>query len=258
MRQRGVFRKKIAPPPAKSLLVIAMIMFVIIVTLSIWIIDKGIRPTLMEVAEVKTTEFATRAINAAVKFAENYEFEEIRTVTKNEEGDITSLGWNSSVVSKINRVATDRVEAFFRSMNRGEPPNYDDLDQEPENYSDKAKDLVQKDPTVVEIPLGQATDNTILANLGPKIPVNLELVGNVKTDVIDEIQEVGINGVLITLYVIVEADVQIVIPFTTDVTTVKTKIYIDKRLVMGVVPEFYGGDSNNPSISIPKDSLKDE
>src|SRR5699024_6264038 len=106
--------------------------------------------------------------------------------------------------------------------------------------------------------LGQATGNTMLANLGPKVPVNLELVGSVQTDIVDERGVLGINNVVVTLYVLVEADVQIIIPFTTEVTSVSTKIMIDKHLVMGGVPEFYGGDSDGPSISIPKEDLQDD
>lgn len=55
----------------------------------------------------------------------------------------------------------------------------------------------------------------------------------------------------------VKADVQIVIPFTTDVTTVKTKIYIDSGALMGDIPEFYGGgNGENPSISVPKEDIQ--
>jgi len=237
---------------------ISFVIVCILVFLSIWIIDKGIKPTLIEIADRKTTEFATRAINSAVKFAEEYSFESIANLTKDDSGKISMVGYDQTVVNKINRAATDRVEEFFHSMNRGEPPDYEDPLDEPEVYGDTVDELVDRDPTVVEIPIGQATGNTVLANLGPKIPVNLELVGSVQTDIIEEREEVGINGVVITLYVFVEADVQIVIPFSTELKNVSTKIMIDKHLVMGEVPEFYGGSGNNPSISVPKKDLQDD
>ncbi|WP_099159999.1 sporulation protein YunB [Virgibacillus ndiopensis] len=258
VRKRTFFRKKGSPPPVKNILVITVILFVVMILISIQIINKGIKPTLMEIAKVKTTEFATRGINAAVKFAENYRFDDVMEMTKDNEGNFSTINFNSSVVSKINRVATDRVEAFFRSMNRGEPPNYDDLDQAPIEYSETAEDLPEKDPTVVEIPIGQATGNTILANLGPKIPVNLELVGNVRTDVILDDKPIGISGSWYELYIIVEVDVQIVIPFTTDIEKVSTKIYIDSGGFMRDVPDYYGGGNNGPDIAVPEEDLKDE
>lgn len=234
----------------------SFILVCILVILSIWIIDKGIKPTLMEIADRKTTEFATRAINSAVKFAEEYAFSDIANLTMDNNGGVSMLGWDQSVVNKINRAATDRVEEFFHSMNRGEPPDYEDPLDEPEVYGDTVDELVERDPTVVEIPIGQATGNSVLANLGPKVPINLELIGSVQTDIIEEREEVGINGVLITLYVLVEADVQIVIPFSTELKNVSTKIMIDKHLVMGDVPDFYGGGSNSPPIAVPKEDLQ--
>ncbi|WP_253286785.1 sporulation protein YunB [Virgibacillus sp. MSJ-26] len=258
MIQRFFNRRRRSPPQARTILMISFVIVCILVFLSIWIIDKGIKPTLMEIADRKTTEFATRAINSAVKFAEEYSFESIANLTKDDSGKISMVGYDQTVVNKINRAATDRVEEFFHSMNRGEPPDYEDPLDEPEVYGDTVDELVDRDPTVVEIPIGQATGNTVLANLGPKIPVNLELVGSVQTDIIEEREEVGINGVVITLYVFVEADVQIVIPFSTELKNVSTKIMIDKHLVMGEVPEFYGGSGNNPSISVPKKDLQDD
>lgn len=219
---------------------------------SILIIDKGIKPTLMLIAEQKTTEFATRAINAAVKFAEAYNFEDLITMTTNNNGDVTTYGWNSAVVSHINRVSTDRVEEFFKSMNTGLPlPG-----ESTAGYS--ADELIKEDATVVEIPIGQALGSTLLANLGPKIPVNLELAGSVKTDVIREVEDIGINGALVTIYIIVEAEVQIIIPLRSEVKPVSSKIYIDSGVIMGAVPDYYGGPGNGPSIAIPKESFGSE
>lgn len=257
LRQRMGFRKNKTPPPGKNLLVITMIVFVLFVFLSIWIINKGITPTLMEIAERKTEEFATRAINSAVRFSEDYDFEDVAEINTDNEGNLTIYGWNSNIINEINRVSTDRVEEFFLKMNRGEPLTFDNPLEEPVDEDDEST-YVELDPTVVEVPIGQATGNTILANLGPTVPVNLDLVGSVKTDVIHEIEPFGINGALINLYLMVEADVQIVIPFITEVTEVSTRIHIDSGTILGDVPEFFGGESGDPSIAIPKDELQDE
>ncbi|MDY0393187.1 sporulation protein YunB [Virgibacillus halophilus] len=209
----------------------------------------------MEIATQKTREFATRAINSAVKFAENYTFDDIAHITKDENGNISGVGWDASVYNKINRAATDRVEEFFNSMNRGEPPNYEDPAGEEKIYGDSVNEVADRDPTVVEIPLGQVTGNSVLANLGPKVPVNLELVGSVQTDLEDDIKSYGINNVLISLYVYVEADVQIIVPFTSKTKKVSTKILIDKKYIVGGVPDYYGGNGNGPAITVPKKRL---
>ncbi|WP_217588656.1 sporulation protein YunB [Lentibacillus saliphilus] len=255
---RFQYRKPIkprrTPPPVKQIILITCIIFTLMVYGSIELIDKGIEPTLMDIATVKTEEFATRAINTAVRFAEDYEFEDVSTVSYDNEGNVATFNWNSAVISEINRVATDRVEEFFRSMNRGKVPSYEESLEDPPDFGDGAEDLAEKDMTVVEIPLGQATGNTILANLGPKIPVNLDFVGSVHTDVVRDSQPFGINGTFYSIYLIVEADVQVVIPFTTEVARVETRIDIDSGVIMGDIPDFYG-NGNDPSISVPKESI---
>ncbi|WP_156288512.1 sporulation protein YunB [Oceanobacillus salinisoli] len=259
MRPRKRFgRKKFASPSGKNIFLITLVVFVICVILSIGIVSKGITPAIIEISEIKTEEFATRAINMAVRFAEGYDFNDVLNITYDNEGNVAVYNWNQSVISEINRVATDRVEEFFLHMNRGDPISYDYSLHEPYDYSDGAEDRAAQDPTLIEVPLGEITGNAVLANLGPKIPINLELVGAVRTNIIRETEPLGINGSWVSLYVNVEADVQIIIPFITEQTTVQTEIYIDGGAIMGDVPEFYGGGSDGPSIAVPKEDFEEE
>ncbi|WP_084268729.1 sporulation protein YunB [Oceanobacillus damuensis] len=257
MRNRKRYRKKFASPPGNYLMMVTLIIFVGCLGLNIWIIDKRIEPVLMNIGETKTDEFATRAINSAVRFAAEYNYDEVLNITYDNEGHVATYGWNPAVVSEINRVATDRVEEFLLNVNRGDPITYDYSLHEPYEYEEGARGRAEQDPTLVEVPLGQVTGNTVLANLGPKIPINLELVGSVRTNIVREEEEFGINGTWVSLYVNVEADVQIVIPFTTEVKTVNTEIYIDGGAILGKVPDFYGGGGDGPSISVPKEDLQD-
>ncbi|MEN2467971.1 sporulation protein YunB [Ornithinibacillus sp. JPR2-1] len=241
----------------RFLLFLSFILVIVITYFSLEFVDHKITPTIVQIAERKTKEFATRGINSAVKFAEEYSFDDLAITDRNEAGYVSIIGYNPTVVNKIKRAATERVEEFFYSMNRGLPTQYSNPLGEPEVYGDTVEELVDRDPTVIEIPIGQATGNSILANLGPRIPVKLELIGNVETELIEEIQQLDINNVYVSLYVQVEAEVQIMIPFTTDVTKVSSRILIDKSLIMGKVPEFYGGSGGNPPIAVPIEDLED-
>jgi len=258
MLKPNFFKRNRTPPPVSTILMITFILFLGMIVSSIIFINDGIKPAIMEIAERKTTEFATRGINAAVRFSEDYDFDDIVNVSLNEQGYVSTWSLDSAMVGEINRVSTDRVEEFFRLMNEGRAPGDDEMNLSSGEYGDTPEDIHEKDPTIVEIPIGMATGNTVLANLGPKIPVNLEFVGNVKTDVITKKEDVGINGTLITVYVLVEAEVQVIIPFSTSVKPVSTKIYVAKSVIMGDVPNFYGGDSGGPSIAVPKDSVDDD
>ncbi|MBM7600674.1 sporulation protein YunB [Virgibacillus halotolerans] len=255
LRRRMGIKKARTPPPRKQILLITFVLFIICVFLSIWVVSQKIDPILMDIANAKRKEFATRAINQAVLYAETYDFDDMTTMDTS--GDVTIVGWNGSVVNKINRVTTDRIEEFFKYMNQGVSP--EQLESKMDlDYGDTTDELVVDDPTLVEIPLGEALGSSLLANLGPKIPINFEIIGSVDTQVKHEIEEYGINNSLVKLYIYTSADVQVIIPNVTKVETVTGQVYLDSRVIMGGVPEFYGGNGNGPSISVPKQDLQDD
>lgn len=250
------FRQRRRPPHLKNVLLMTTLLFIVLVFVSLWIIDKRIKPPLMNIAEQKTIEFATRTINSAVKSTENMTFDDLVDIQVDNSGNVATLGWNSAAVNRALRTATDRAEYFLYGMNKGEQIDVDDPDLKPIEFGDSVGDLAAKDPTVVEIPLGQATGNTILANLGPKIPVHFEIVGSLRSDVVHEVKEFGVNAALIEIYIPVQVNIQIVIPFSTETADVSTRVFIDSRVIMGDVPEFYnqGVTGDGPSIAVPRSS----
>lgn len=253
MRRKRYGSQPGAPPTRKAFL-LTIIIFTVCVLLSIVVIDRGIKPILMEIAKEKTNEFATRAINRAVRFTEEYDFMDIANIVYDNNGKVAAYSVAPGAISEITRNATQRIEDYFHRLNRGEPIFHDE--DEMFEYTDGVEERLFEDPTLVEIPLGQVTGNTVLANLGPRIPINLEVIGTVRTNITREQTEFGINGVWISFYLNVEADVQVIIPFTSEVTTVTAQIYIDGGALMGEVPDFYGG--SDPSIAVPREDIQDD
>lgn len=242
----------------RTLLLMTSILFITITFFSLWLIDREIKPVLMEIAELKTIEFATRTINSAVKSTEDISFDDLIEIEYDANGNVATLGWNAEAVNRALRYATERAEYFLYGMNKGEQIDLDDPNLEPIEFGDSVGDLAAKDPTVVEIPLGQATGNTVLANLGPKIPVHFEIVGSLRSDVTHEVKEFGVNAALFEIYIPVTVNIQIVIPFSTLTREVSTRVFIDSRVIMGDVPEFYNaGDSTGTSVSFPKKNKRD-
>lgn len=99
MRRRPlVFKRK--PLERRHVLLFTTILFIIIILLSFWLIDRGIRPALMNIAELKTIEFATRTINSAVKSTEHISFDDLIDIQYDQNGNVSTLGWNSDVFGK--------------------------------------------------------------------------------------------------------------------------------------------------------------
>src|SRR5699024_6950753 len=112
-------------------------LFFLIIFLSMWLIDKGIKPTLMDIAEEKTTEFATRTINSAVQSTENISFDDLVDISYDEKGNVSVLGWNSEAMNRALRIATERAEYFLYGMNKGETLDVDDPDLNPVERSEE-------------------------------------------------------------------------------------------------------------------------
>lgn len=253
MYRRPRFRRK-APLTIGQILLLTLIFFIVIILLSLWLIDQRIRPVLMDIAELKTIEFATRTINTAVKTTENMNFDELVYIEYDNNGNVSTLGWNSEAVNWALRTATERAEFYLYGLNREDELFIDDPDFDHIIFDDSVEDIAAKDPTVVEIPLGQATGNALLANLGPKIPVHFEIVGSLQSDVMHDIKEFGVNAALVEIYIPITVNMQIIIPFSTTTREVSTRVFIDSRVIMGEVPEFYNAGTSGTSVSYPKKS----
>lgn len=242
-------------PTRLQLFIASLTIVCIIMIVSFIYINIKIKPTLTQIANEKTIEFATRTINSAVKSTEQLKFDDLVVIEYDDKGNVTTLGWNAEAVNRALRLATERAEYFLYGMNKGEQIDLDDPDLNPVEFGDSVGDLAKKDPTVIEVPLGQVTGNTVLANLGPKIPVHFEMVGSLRSDVVHEVKEFGVNGVLFEIYIPVTVNIQIVVPFSSELAQVETRVFIDSRVIMGKVPEFYShGDGQNAVLPmIPND-----
>ncbi|KGX89644.1 hypothetical protein N781_07730 [Pontibacillus halophilus JSM 076056 = DSM 19796] len=261
----GSFNKKpksIGPPPAKQIFVVTLVFFILSTFGGIWVINQGIEPTLMSIAETRTKQFAREAINEAVnkRIAEDLGSDELIKIETDQNGKIVTIGWNTVVVNRVLRNTTFRVQNYLKRLEtegQGVSPD-SSLDIEVDPEESNTIDGIEEDPTVARIPIGQATNISLLANLGPEVPVHFKVIGDVQSDFNYDMVEYGINGVMITLSIELEANVSIVIPFSTRTATVNTSIPVDFRIVNGVVPDFYNGNGTNGGItpSIPiQDSI---
>src|SRR5690625_1060863 len=104
--------KQVKPKKFRDILLITLSCFVMSVILSVWLINEGIEPTLMEIAETKIAQYAREAINEAVskRLADDLQFEDLVQLEQDEEGNIVSVGWNAVVVNRVLRNATFRVQ----------------------------------------------------------------------------------------------------------------------------------------------------
>lgn len=237
-RRRGAFRRK--PLSFSKVMFYSFIIFLLLNLVSFWIVNQSITPIIKEVAKTEVKRIATEIINEAVDENVTNKVDISKLIVKHP-GEPTILSFDPKEYNRIRTVTTKDIEKRLGIGHRSDSLG-GNLNQIKSN---------QLENIVYYIPLGVATRNTLLSNLGPEIPVEIALVRDVKSKIRTKMTSSGINNTYIELFLDIEVDIGIVIPFTTEEEPVKYEVKIGDYLHPGEVPQFYGGGS---SIAIPTDT----
>lgn len=227
--------KKRSPLKKRHLVFLLFLLFMFLSVMGFIYVERKLEPALLEIAHNHVRQLATMAINKAISQKLSEESEgSILNIERSHDGKTQLISFNSRNQAKILHQVVERA-------------NYELL-------------RLEKEP--IQIPLGQALDSNILAQYGPGVPVSLFPIGFAKADVFVELEEAGINMVMVTAYIEISADVRIVIPFSTDEAIVTTRYPIERHLLQGDVPNVYfqgsDGQTQIPPVSIPIDQLTEE
>jgi len=195
--------------------------------------SKSINHHLIGISEAEvqkvTYGFITERINHHLLNKET--LNDILVITKNKNDEILSVDFNLDqayqVLDNISKVLTCAIE----EMEHGEIgiAYYDnDLSHSTNGLS-------------LSIPIGSVLDNSYFYNLGPKLPVKVNFIGSVLTNLETKVTNYGLNNALVEVFVYVEFHNQLIVPFQTKEMTLKYDAVIASMMIEGQVPSFYNG-----------------
>ncbi|MDQ0177724.1 sporulation protein YunB [Bacillus chungangensis] len=239
------------PLPIRYVLLLTFVFFVFSTITGLWIVNAGIKPTLVSYAESQTRKIAPLVISNAInnKVTKDIDFDDIFERDSSDSSHLQITTLNTKKINKMLAETTSLVQMNLQQAERGNLEALElpiDMELEYEE-TEKAKGIV------FSVPLGQATNNALLGNLGPRIPVRFHAIGDVVPDVKTKVKQYGINNVFVEVFIHITVQVQIIIPFTTSVTTVEQSIPIGAGYIPGEVPQYYNNGSNAPpSIQLPQ------
>lgn len=233
------FRK--GPLPFRHVLLISFIIFVLLTLQGLWLVNKSIQPTLMKYADMQTKKMATVVMTKAVKdrIDEGFDVDSLMKVQQDKNGKVSTIDLNTKQVNEILTSTTTYIEKYLHQVENGDM---------------KALGLSEEDGVSMSVPLGRITENALLGNLGPDIPIDFTTIGHVDTDIKQKIEPHGINNTAIEIIMEINVTLQVIIPFHTKEITVKQHIPIATRIVQGEVPAYYGGGG----VVVPGDKEKKE
>ena len=224
-----------------------MVTFIFIIILSlilINILNKKALPLFNKYSKLETKKIISSVVNSSVTnyVKDNIDTNNLLITTKDNSGNIKSIDFNTKEVNRILTGTSKIVEENLRYLENGK------LDKLGINTNISNSRLNKG--VVFELPSGIIFNNNIMSNIMPKIPIKLELVGNIICYINTDIKNYGINSALITINIAVVAEEKILLPFSNTTTKVKTNIPIVMKLIEGDIPSYYmDGYLSNPSIS---------
>lgn len=231
------------------------IMLVLFITIMFLIVgfkslNKKVTPILMTYAKEETYKLATIIINDAIskKVVNELTLDNLFLITKDDNGEIVSIDFNSIIVNKVLTTTTSAVIQNLKYIEQGRITELDLSDNIIVEYDEK----LLKKGIFYEIPLGVVFENSFLSNLGPKIPVKMNLIGSIISGVETKVTNYGINNALVEVYIHLQASIQVVLPLISDRIKVETDIPVAIKLIRGNIPEYYAnGNLSSPLLSIP-------
>ncbi|MDF0727446.1 sporulation protein YunB [Cytobacillus sp. S13-E01] len=240
------------PLPFRYVFLLTFVFFIFSTVAGLWVVNKGIEPVLMAYAENETRRIATLVIKNAVNkqiTEEELNVNEIINIQEDESGKIQGVYYNNNIINRISTLTTDKVEQYLRYVDKGnvnalEIPEVEiEVDENSRNAG-----------FYFEVPLGAATNNALLGNLGPRVPIRFHMIGDVMPDIITNIKPAGINNMVIEISIVIDVTVQVIVPFATEEIQATGTFPIVTQIIQGDVPDYYnnGGGNSPPSIQLPK------
>lgn len=193
----------------------------------------------MTYAEDEIRRLTTLIVNDSVNndFFDELDDDKIYNIIKSDSGEIQLITYNAKNVNIWLNSISIMIQNNLKAIENG---NIEFLNLEGSFINDYDGELL-KEGIVCEIPFGALFNNSLISNVGPKIPVNFNLLGNVNTDLKTNIKEYGINNALLEVSILVEVNMRVNLPFVSDYISISSTLPVSVKLIQGTIPDFYNG-----------------
>jgi len=194
-------------------------------------------PRLIECAENEVKRITNLVMNNCIQkyISENNNTKELLEIIRNYDNTIQLIRYNTEEVNQMKVKITSQLEDDLSNMTKGD---FEKINLNLNNISDDYYSKIN-DGIIFMVSVGSATGNSLLSNLGPKIPLNLTLIEEVTANIDTKITEYGLNNAMVEVYMKLEATTIIHMPFLSKKVHIQNNIPIAMEIIQGSVPEYY-------------------
>lgn len=199
--------------------------------------NKCLAGGLITCAEEEVKRISVIVINNSVKkyISDNSIVDDLIDVEKDETGRIKLMRYNTKVLNEIEAGIESVVEEDLSYMTKGE---FKKINFKSSNISSNFYEFIEGG-VLFSISIGNVTRTSLLANVGPKIPLKLSLVGRTESKIETDVREYGLNNAYLEVSVNVISHVMIQMPFMSKSVKISKKVPIDMEIIQGELPSYY-------------------
>jgi len=213
--RRGYARfLNVVPQAAVLRFITACGVFVVIAALILTIFFARVRPIVTVLAKAEAREYVARAIYNAVEAeitAGNLRYDELVRLEKDSGGAICALVTDMAQINVVQSRLSNAVAVGIVNMMSAE----------------------------LAVPLGDVMGGLIFSGRGPQIPIRIDSVTDVTTELLNDFSSGGINQTRHKITLAISAEIVILVPGGRTSAAVATEFAIAETIIVGNVPNIY-------------------
>ena len=180
-------------------------------------ISNRFNEVVIPMAEAKTRKYVTEIINNST---DDIMFDnDLFVIEKSNDNEIKMITYNSYEATQLINEITHNIQNELDNLESDDNNRY----------------------IVDEIPFGVIYNNSLLRNLGPRIKIRIDIVGDVLSELETEVKPYGINNALVEVRVKLSANAKVIMPLVSKDINITNVIPISINIVNGSIPEAYIG-----------------
>lgn len=166
----------------------------------------------------KIKNYANEVINESIRreLLTTTDFSDILIESYDSSGKVSYAYLNSNKINMIKYKTTEYVQSAIDQIN------------DAKNFE------------TIEIPLGYFFGSKYLLADGMKMPISLKILGDEDIEIISDVSNQGINTTIIQIYLYIKINIQVVIPFQSQMVLSESKIPICFEILNNEVPYYLG------------------
>lgn len=206
--------------------IIKIILILIIAFETASLLLNHINPILEQVSSYEAKKLATFIANdQTTKVMQNYNYDSMFSIEKDEEGNVSMIQMN---MYRVNIIISDIAYNIQEQMKK------------PEN-------------SAISIPIGTFLGIDLLSGYGPNVKMRVVLLGTVETDLKSEFIAQGINQTLHRVYLQIDCPVQILSSYKTIEESISNQFLLAENVIVGKIPSTY---YNLEGFEKPEDTME--